>query len=73
MKAASLNDIRANDGNLSIPLYVRGRVVSEGKGEYAADGLKEAFRAWEESGNALSQSTKNLLKSLSNKILQKIL
>ena len=32
-KVASQADIRANDGNLSIPLYVRGKVVSEGQGE----------------------------------------
>ncbi|MCX6067250.1 MAG: N-6 DNA methylase, partial [Chloroflexi bacterium] len=45
-KVATLDEIRANDGNLSIPLYVRGRGVGEAKGEYAADGLTEAVRAW---------------------------
>lgn len=33
-KVATLADIRANDGNLSIPLYVRGNGVSEEQGEY---------------------------------------
>jgi len=40
-KMALLADIRANDGNLSIPLYVRGKAVSYEKGVYAADGLKD--------------------------------
>ena len=30
-KVATLADIRANDGNLSIPLYVRGKAVSDEK------------------------------------------
>ena len=34
-KVASLADIRVNDGNLSIPLYVRGKTINEEKGEYA--------------------------------------
>jgi hypothetical protein len=48
-KVASLADIGANEGNLSIPLYVRGRAISDEKGEYTTNGLKEAVRAWEES------------------------
>ncbi len=47
-KVASLADIRANDGNLSIPLYVRGKAVSDEKGEYVADGLKEAVKMWDQ-------------------------
>ena len=48
-KVASLEEIHANDGNLSIPLYVhsismRGQAIGEAKGEYAADGLNEAVR-----------------------------
>jgi hypothetical protein len=46
----------ANDGNLSIPLYVRGRGVSEVKGEYTADGLRKAVQAWEESSSTLKSS-----------------
>ncbi len=49
-KVASLADICANDGNLSIPpLYVSEKSVSDEKGEYAADDLKAAVKAWEES------------------------
>lgn len=44
-KVASLADIRNNDGNLSIPLYVRGKSVNDEKGTYAADGLKAAIQA----------------------------
>jgi type I restriction enzyme M protein len=65
-KVASLADIRANDGNLSIPLYVRGKAVSEGKGEYAADGLKVAIKAWEESSVELQVKMDDLLKTLEN-------
>ncbi len=60
-KVASLADIRANDGNLSIPLYVRGKAVGDEKGEYAADGLKEAVNAWEESSNVLETSIQKTL------------
>jgi type I restriction enzyme M protein len=65
-KVATLNEIRANDGNLSIPLYVRGKAVSEGQGEYAANGLREAVRAWEESSVELQKKVDGLLKSLEN-------
>jgi hypothetical protein len=51
---------RANDGNLSISLYVRGWGVSEEKGDYsAADGLREAVQAWEESSEQLNISVSN--------------
>ncbi len=63
---ASLDDIRANEGNLSIPLYMRGKAVSEEKGEYAANGLKEAVKAWEESSAELHATIDDLLKTLEN-------
>jgi type I restriction enzyme M protein len=64
-KVATLDEIRANDGNLSIPLYVRGKGVSEAKGGYsAADGLTEAVRAWEDSSAQLSVTVTDLLKVL---------
>jgi hypothetical protein len=66
---ASLADIRANDGNLSIPLYVRridmrGKAVGDEKGEYAVDGLKTAVKDWEESSIQLQSTVDNLLKTL---------
>jgi len=63
-KVASLADIRANDGNLSIPLYVRGKAVSEGKGDYAVNGLKTAIQAWDESSKQLQETVTSLLNDL---------
>jgi len=68
-KVASLADIRVNDGNLSIPLYVRridmrGKAIGDEKGEYAADGLKAAVKAWEESSAELQEKVDGLLKTL---------
>jgi len=65
-KVASLADIRANDGNLSIPLYVRGKAVSDEKGEYAADGLREAIMNWENSNKLLAESVEKVLRGLIN-------
>ena len=67
--SATQNEIRANDGNLSIPLYVhsismRGRGVSEAKGEYAANGLQEAVLAWEQSSLELHAKIDDLLTRL---------
>jgi hypothetical protein len=61
---ASLADIRANDGNLSIPLYVRGKAISDEKGEYAADGLKMAVKDWKECSIQLQSTVTELLKAL---------
>jgi len=63
-KVATLAEIRANDGNLSIPLYVRGKGVGDEKGEYAADGLKAAVKAWEQSTANLNGAITELLKTL---------
>jgi type I restriction-modification system DNA methylase subunit len=68
-KVVSLEEIRVNDGNLSIPLYahsvsMRGKAVGEGKGEYAADGLWEAVQAWEGSSDKLNEAISGLLKTL---------
>jgi type I restriction enzyme M protein len=63
-KVASLADIRANDGNLSIPLYVRGKAVSDEKGEYAADGLKKAISTWNENSKELEKAINSLLSIL---------
>lgn len=67
-KVATLEEIRANDGNLSIPLYVRGKAISDEKGEYAADGLKAAIQAWEESSLMLQEKTDELLRVIINPI-----
>jgi type I restriction enzyme M protein len=63
-KVASLADIRANEGNLSIPLYVRGKNVSNEKGEYATNGLRDAVKAWKASSMNLQNKTDELLRRL---------
>ncbi len=61
---ASLADIRANDGNLSIPLYVRGKAVSDEKGVFsAADDLKAAIRDWDENTEYLNIQITRMLVS----------
>jgi type I restriction enzyme M protein len=66
-KVATLDEIRANDGNLSIPLYVRGKAVGEEKGKYStADGFREVVRTWEESSVELQEKVDSLLKTLEN-------
>ena len=66
-KVALLEEIRANDGNLSIPLYVRGRTVGESKGHYSANGLQEAAKAWEESSKLLGSTISDLILKLEDK------
>lgn len=61
---ATLDDIAAQAFSLSIPLYVRGRGVSDAKGEYAADGLREAVRTWEQSSIQLQAKMDDLLELL---------
>jgi len=63
-RVASLADVRANDGNLSIPLYVRGKSLSDEKGEYATNGLKTAIQAWEQSAANLDIAVSELLKTI---------
>jgi hypothetical protein len=45
---------------------VRGKSLGDEKGEYAADGLKAAVKAWEESSAELQSTVDNLLKTLEN-------
>jgi type I restriction enzyme M protein len=68
-KVVSLAQIRSNDSNLSIPLYITKRnrrdpSVSDEKGEYNANGLKEEVKTWESSSFTLNASIEDLLKSL---------
>lgn len=63
-RVATLADIRANDSNLSIPLYVRGRAAKEANTAYAADGLKHAIETWESSSQQLDATITKLLSAL---------
>jgi type I restriction enzyme M protein len=63
-KVASLSEIQDNSGNLNVPLYVRAHVVSDKKGEYSTDGLKETISIWQESSKSLTKAVKSLLNEL---------
>jgi type I restriction enzyme M protein len=63
-KVALFEEISTNDGNLSIPLYMGGKAVSEGKGEYATDGLKNVILAWVESSSNLEKLLRSLMAEL---------
>jgi len=65
-KVATLDEIRVNDGNLSIPLYVRGNAVKELDGEYAVNGLKSSIQSWGESSINLKDSVNALLAKLTD-------
>jgi type I restriction enzyme M protein len=57
-------DIRAKDGNLSIPLYVGGetQAQTDAASATAATSLPDALAAWMESSQALRQSLATLLR-----------
>ncbi len=46
------------------PAYVRGKAVSDEKGEYAADGFKNALMTWEASSQQLNIAIAELLQRL---------
>jgi type I restriction enzyme M protein len=65
-RVVPVDDIKANDSNLSIPLYVRRRSNGSSNG---ADGdtplsLEETIEAWEHSSQELRLSMDNLFKTL---------
>ena len=66
-KVAPVDEITLNNGNLSIPLYVRGKVVSEGEKEYAADELKQVVQTWLESSTRLHGTLEILMTELESK------
>ena len=63
-KVASLDEIRANDGNLSIQLYVRGRAGLEVMIEYGKDKLKIAIQSWKQNSENLQATIDSLLRIL---------
>jgi len=62
-RVATLEEIRAKDGNLSIPLYVAPQAteVREERAGYAAGGLPGAISAWLESSQQVRQSLSVLM------------
>ncbi len=62
---APIEEIRAKDGNLSIPLYVSGEsfVVREETGDYRTNNFPSALSGWLESFAAVRQMLDTLLSS----------
>jgi len=62
-KVVPIDQIRAKDGNLSIPLYVSGETATakEDAAEYRANGLPDALSAWLESSATVRKSLDALL------------
>jgi len=62
-RVATREEIRAKDGNLSIPLYVsaQGNVARESGAEYRADALPAALEAWLEATARVRASLRTLL------------
>jgi type I restriction enzyme M protein len=63
-KVVTVDDIQANENNLSIPFYIHAGKISEVKTEYIVDGLGGAMKTWVESSNQLSQSLQDLINLL---------
>lgn len=64
-RVVPIEEIRAKDGNLSIPLYVGSEpsVVREDAAEYRTNGLPDALSAWLQSAAAVRNSLQYLLRS----------
>jgi type I restriction enzyme M protein len=62
-RVATLEEIRAKDGNLSIPRYVAPQSFGtrEERADYAANGLPDAVSAWLESSQQVRAALNGLL------------
>lgn len=62
---ATLNDVRAKEGNLSIPLYVAPQATEthEERAHYAANGLPDAISAWLASSTQVRTALQGLFDS----------
>jgi len=62
-RVAPLDEIRAKEGNLSIPLYVSGQAheAQQERAGYGAEALPEALSAWLESSKQVRRSLEALL------------
>jgi len=62
-RVASLEEIRAKDGNLSIPLYVAAQTTEtrEERADYAVNGLPGAISAWLKSSGQVREALGQLL------------
>ena len=64
-RVVPIEEIRAKEGNLSIPLYVPSETgtVQDSSAEYRTNGLPDALSAWMESSLAVRKSLHSLLKT----------
>ena len=62
-RVVPIEEIRAKDGNLSIPLYVGGETaaVQEEAAEYRVNGLPDALSTWLNSSRSVRESLQSLL------------
>lgn len=62
-RVATREEVRAKDGNLSIPLYVSAqeKIAREPGAEYKVDALPAALEAWLESSRSVRRSLEALL------------
>jgi type I restriction-modification system DNA methylase subunit len=62
-RIATLEEIRAKDSNLSIPLYVAPQALgtNEERANYAANGLPDALSAWLASSQQVRAALNDLL------------
>ena len=62
-RVATLEEIRAKDGNLSIPLYVAPQALGTHpeRADYAANGLPDALSAWLASSQQVRAALNGLL------------
>ena len=69
-RVATLEEIRAKDGSLNIPLYVAAPASSntlamrEGQADYCTDSLPQALDAWSASRKAVAESLSTILPGL---------
>lgn len=62
-RVASLADVRAKDGNLSIPLYVASAPKAEQeRADYKVSGLEKALADWLDSSRKVRESLRGLLR-----------
>lgn len=63
-QVATLDEVRSNSSNLSIPLYVRGSYINSSNGDLSEDDLPTVIADWQTSSQALRASMKDLFSVL---------
>lgn len=67
-RVVTLEEIRANQGNLSIPLYVRTKTaIQEASVQYEVASVKGAIEDWQSSSNEVNEPIAKLLQTLNGR------